>query len=192
MKPGAKLRLQPGGGRSSSQVLPFFTIEGPNLGSVATIGWTAEWAAEFSSDNSGQLHLETGLARTHLVLHPGESIRTPRMLLLHYEGDCGRGQNLLRQFLLAHHRPIPGGKPLVAPITCGNWGSTRAKIHLDNIQKIISHKLPIQYYWIDAEWYGTGSWPVNVGNWQFKRDLYPDGFNPLSKALQERLTHLEW
>ncbi len=57
-------------------------------------------------------------------------------------------------------------------------------MHLDNIQKIIRHQLPIQYYWIDAEWFGTGGWPVNVGNWQVKRDLYPAGFKPLSDALR--------
>jgi alpha-galactosidase len=184
MKPGTKLHLQPGGGRSSSQVLPFFNVEGPNLGAIAVIGWSGEWAADFTSDARGQMRLKTGLARTHLKLHPGESIRTPRMLLLSYQGDRWRGQNLLRQFILAHHRPTPGGKPLIAPITCGNWGGTRAEIHLENIQEIIRHQLPIQYYWIDAEWYGYGGWPVNVGSWQFKKDLYPQGFKPLSDALR--------
>lgn len=184
MRPGSRLRLQPGGGRSSSQVLPFFNIEGPNLGAVTAIGWTGEWAADFNSDARGQLRVRTGLAKTRLVLHPGESIRSPRMLLLTYEGDRWRGQNLLRQFLLRHHRPAPAGQPLIAPITCGNWGATRAEIHLDNIRKIIQHELPIQYYWIDAEWFGTGAWPVNVGNWQVKKDLYPAGFKPLSDALR--------
>ena len=184
MKPGTRLHLQPGGGRSSSQVLPFFNIEGPNVGTVAVIGWSGEWAAEFTTDARGQMNMKTGLAKTHLVLHPGESIRTPRMLRLSYEGDRWRGQNLVRQFILAHHRPMPGGKPLVAPITCGNWGGTSASIHLDNIQKIIQQELPIQYYWIDAEWYGNGGWPVNVGSWQFKKDLYPQGFKPLSDALR--------
>jgi alpha-galactosidase len=181
---GTKLRLQPGGGRSSSQVLPFFNIEGANSGIVAAIGWSGEWAAEFACDACGQVAVKAGLERTHLVLYPGETIRTPRMLLLFYEGDRWRGQNLLRQFVLAHHRPERNGQPLLAPITCGNWGGTRAEVHLDNIQKIIQHDLPIEYYWIDAEWFGQGGWPVNVGNWQVKKDLYPNGFKPLSDALR--------
>jgi alpha-galactosidase len=106
------------------------------------------------------------------------------MLFLFYEGDRWRGQNLLRQFVLSHHRPDRSGRPLVAPITCGNWGGTRAEVHLDNIQRIIQHDLPIDYYWIDAEWFGRGGWPVNVGNWQVKQDLYPEGFKPLSDALR--------
>jgi len=184
LKPGAKLRLQPGGGRSSSQVLPFFNVEGANGGVVAVLGWSGEWAAEFSADKRGQPSLKTGLERTRLVLQPGESIRTPRMLFLFYEGDRWRGQNLLRQFLLAHHRPTRAGQPLVAPITCGNWGGTSAEVHRDNIRKIVEHELPIDYYWIDAEWFGKGGWPVNVGDWEVKKDLYPAGFKPLSDALR--------
>jgi len=184
LQPGARLRLQPGGGRSSSQVLPFFNLEGASSGLVAAVGWSGEWAAEFTCDPRGQVAMKAGLEHTHLVLQPGETIRTPRLLLLFYEGDRWRGQNLLRQFLLCHHRPKRAGQPLVAPVTCGNWGGTRAEVHLDNIQKIIRHQLPIEYYWIDAEWFGRGGWPVNVGNWEVKADLYPGGFKPLSEALR--------
>ena len=184
VKPGTKLHLQPGGGRSSSQVMPFFNLEGAGGGVVAAIGWSGEWAADFTANERGQVRLKAGLAKTHLVLHPGESIRTPRMALLFYTGDRWRGQNLWRQFLLAHHRPQLLGQPLVAPITCGNWGGTRADIHLDNIRQIIEHNLPIDYYWIDAEWYGQGGWPENVGRWIVKKDLYPEGFKPLSEALR--------
>ncbi len=185
LKPGTRFRLQPGGGRSSSQVLPFFNVEGANGGIIAVIGWSGEWAAEFTGLPGNQVRMKAGLDRTHLVLYPGETIRTPRMLLLFYEGDRWQGQNLLRQFILAHHRPQRSGKPLVAPVTCGNWGGTRAAVHLDNIHKIIQEKLPIEYYWIDAEWFGTGGWPANVGNWTVKQDLYPGGFRPLSDALRQ-------
>ncbi len=185
LKPGVKFRLQPGGGRSSSQVLPFFNVEAGSGGTVVVIGWSGEWAAEFAGEPGNQVRMNAGLDRTHLVLYPGESIRTPRMLMLSYEGDRWRGQNLLREFLLAHHRPQRSGRPLVAPITCGNWGGTRAAIHLDNIQKIIQQKLPIEYYWIDAEWFGEGGWPVNVGNWLVKKELYPQGFKPISESLRQ-------
>lgn len=185
LKPGVKFRLQPGGGRSSSQVMPFFNIEGGRGGVVVAIGWSGEWAAEFASDSHNQVSLRAGLDRTHLVLYPGETIRTPRMLLLFYQGNRWQGQNLLRQFILAHHRPQLAGKPLVAPVTCGNWGGTRAEIHLDNIQQIIQRQLPVDYYWIDAEWYGRGAWPINVGNWEVKKDLYPASFKPLSTALRQ-------
>jgi alpha-galactosidase len=184
LNPGNPARFQPGGGRSSSQVLPFFNVEGATGGLMLAVGWTGEWAAEFDCPSKNEVTFKAGLERTHLTLHPGESIRTPRMLALFYEGDWWRGQNLLRQFLLAHHRPTVNGQPLVAPITSGNWGGTRAAVHLDNIRQIVENQLPLDYYWIDAEWYGQGSWPVNVGTWEVKKDLYPNGFKPLSDALR--------
>ncbi len=184
LKAGQKRRFQPGGGRSSNAVLPFFNLQGAEGGVVAAVGWSGEWGAEFACDKGGQVSLKAGLARTHLRLFPGETIRTPRMLLLFYSGDRWRGQNLLRQFILAHHRPKRGGQPLLAPVTCGNWGGTSAEVHMDNIQKFIRHQLPIEYYWIDAEWYGQGNWAANVGNWGVKSQLYPAGFKPLSDALR--------
>ena len=55
------------------------------------------------------------MALTRLKLHPGEEIRTPRILTLFWQGDRRRGNNLLRQFILAHHRPSVGGKPVAVP-----------------------------------------------------------------------------
>jgi len=182
-------RLHPGGGRSSNQVMPFFNLEGSGGGVVAAVGWSGEWAAEFGLHPGGGAVMKAGMDLTHLRLHPGEEIRTPRMMLLFYEGDQWRGQNLLRQYILARHRPRLNGEPLTAPITNGNWGGTSAEVHLDNIRKIIARSLPIDYYWIDAEWYGQpggpGSWAANVGNWNVKKDLYPLGFKPLSDALRQ-------
>jgi alpha-galactosidase len=186
---GAALRLQADDGRSSSNVLPFFNVEAAGGGAMTAIGWSGDWAADFANGPHG-LRQTAGMAHTHLRLHPGETIRSPRILVLCYRGDRWRGHNLLRQFILAHHRPRPNGKPLVAPVTCGNWGATPAKVHLDNIRQIIEHRLPIDYYWIDAEWFGQGSWPGNVGNWTVNRTLYPDGFRPLSRRLRESGRHL--
>ena len=41
----------------------------------------------------------------------------------------------------------------------------------------------MDYYWIDAEWFGKGPWWKNPGNWEVKRDLYPQGFKPISDLL---------
>ena len=179
-----QLCLQPGGGRSSSEFLPFFNIETKREGAILAIGWSGEWAAEFDHPDSGpHFKIKAGMALTHLKLHPGEEIRTPKILMLFWQGERARGHNLLRQFILAHHRPVRDGKPLQAAITNHNWGGTLAADHLENIRQIIAHDLPMEYYWIDAEWFGQGPWWKNVGNWEAKRDLYPQGFKPISDLL---------
>jgi alpha-galactosidase len=182
----AKLEVTPGGGKSSSKVMPYFNLTRGDAGVIAAIGWTGEWAASFAGTEDGSVTCRIGQARTHLRLHPGEEIRTPRVALVFYEGERWDGQNVWRRFVLAHHRPTPGGqKNWIAPITCINWGATSAAVHLDNIRQLDEHQLPIEYYWIDAEWYGQGHWWGQVGNWEAKKDLYPQGFRPLADRLNE-------
>jgi len=183
---GGQMRIEPNGGRSSSDFMPFFNAAlDAQSGLVIGLGWSGEWAAEFArSKSNGDMRIRCGMALTHLTLHPGEEIRTPLVAVLCYKnGDWVRGQNLLRQFVLAHHRPKTEQGPLTPLTLNGNWGGTKAEDHLKNIQAIIEHDLPIEYYWIDAEWFGKGKWHQTAGNWEVKKDLYPEGFKPLSDAL---------
>jgi len=184
LRPQGELRLRPGGGRSSSEVLPFWNVMLAGRGVVLAVGWTGEWMTRMARSAEGALRLQAGMAQTRFCLHPGEEIRTPRILMIFWSGDPMRGHNLLRRFILAHHRPCPGGTPLVAPLCNGNWGGTPAEVHLDNVRRIVQQALPIEYYWIDAEWFGKpGHWMKSAGDWTPRADLYPDGFAPISEAL---------
>lgn len=183
---GGRLHVQPNGGRSSSDFLPFFNVElNPQSGVALGIGWSGEWAAEFTREAKDRpMRIRCGMAHTHFVLHPGEEVRTPRVALLFYEGGNRlRGQNLLRSFLLTHHRVKTAEGPLEPLTLNAYWGATKAEEHLRNIRAIIAHDLPIEYYWIDAEWFGQGRWHLATGDWTVKADVYPDGFKPLSDAL---------
>jgi alpha-galactosidase len=193
LEPKMYVNLQPGGGRSSSEVTPFFNIDLGGRGMVLGIGWTGEWMARFQRDDEINLRLQAGMALTRLKLHPAEEIRSPRILLLFWQGRSTeisekqrlRGNNLLRRFILTHHRPQPNGKPLTLPVILGSWGGTASSEHINNINKIIDYKLPVECYWIDAEWFGKGKWRTQAGDWQFKRDLYPQGFKPISDLLHQ-------
>ena len=92
---------------------------------------------------------------------------------------------MLRRFILAHHRPQPNGKPLTLPVILGSWGGTAASEHIINIKKVIDYNLPVNLYWIDAEWFGKGKWWDQAGDWQYKKDLYPQGFKPISSLLHQ-------
>ena len=185
LDPGTTVTLQPGGGRSSSEVLPFFNLQLGTAGLVLGIGWTGEWRASFRRREDGAVEVTAGMALTHLRLHPGEEIRSPRILALFWEGDRRRGNNLLRRLLLRHHCPRPDGKPLTLPVVMGSWGGTPAADHLRSIRRIVENQLPIDLYWIDAEWFGTAPWWQSSGNWDVRKELYPQGFMPISQALHE-------
>ncbi len=182
-EPGAAIHLQPGGGRSSSEVMPFFNLDLGGAGMILGVGWSGEWAASFTRDADDRMRIESGMAKTHLKLHPGEEIRTPRMLALFWQGEPVRGNNLLRRFLLAHHRPQQEGTPLVLPVLLTAWGGRPVADHLKTIERIEKRGLPIGMYWIDAEWFGGTPWWKHPGNWAVRKDLYPQGLRAVSDPL---------
>ncbi|MBW2528064.1 MAG: hypothetical protein JRI23_28035, partial [Deltaproteobacteria bacterium] len=105
--PGDSLALRPFEGRSSDGVLPFFNVAFPSgSGIVAGVGWSGQWAASLARGSTGALRAQAGMEQTHLRLRPGESIRTPSILLLFWHGaDSYRGQVFLRRLLRRHYTP---------------------------------------------------------------------------------------
>ncbi len=85
-----RLELNAGSGRSSSDYLPFFNIESKGEGAVMAIGWTGEWAGAFERGVEQGFNMRAGMALTHLSLHPGEEIRTPKILMLFWLGQPQR------------------------------------------------------------------------------------------------------
>ena len=96
---------------SSSRHLPFFSIETPESRGVGVgIGWSGNWLARMRVDGT-QMQARAGLKETNLVLHPGETIRSPRILLVFWEGMRLHGQNMLRQLLYRYYLPKLKGDP---------------------------------------------------------------------------------
>jgi len=189
---GETISTAAGGGRSSNAWLPFFNLETDNTGLNLAIGWSGQWAAEFARDADGRIRLRAGQEQTRLMLHPGEEIRTPRILVLFWDGDLQASHNLLRRFILAHHTPAPNGKPLEGPLTVAHWGGMKTDEHLARIEAYRRENLGYEYYWVDAGWYGppdsyspdefTGDWHKHVGNWQINPAAHPQGLRPIGDA----------
>lgn len=114
------LTFVPNGGRPSDGVLPFFNLDKPDGGGVALgIGWTGQWSASFRLESVADARVTAGMERVHLKLHPGEEIRSPRILLVFWQGRRRHGQNLLRRIILAHYTPTKNGQRIVGPV----WGA---------------------------------------------------------------------
>ena len=194
LPPTAEIKMLELDDGSSRQHLPFFNLETGNSGVMIGIGWTGNWACSFTREVQGAVVVRAGLARTHLVLYPGEEIRTPRILLLFWDGDRRRGHNLLRRHLATYHLPRPGGHPAEAPICCLTWGGMKTENHLKLIQFIRDHGLKYDYYWIDAGWFGpdhatdefqnfhTEDWAYQVGHWRVNAAVHPHGLAPIAAA----------
>jgi alpha-galactosidase len=192
--------LQSQGGRSSSgPTLPFFNLQTGDHGFIGAIGWTGNWKADFTYSTDGKtITLAGGMVETHLLLHPGEEIRTPRIVLMSWTGgDWQESQNQWRRLLFAHYTPQDNGKPMRGPILFGSWGSEPIADKLAYIQWVHDHKIPVELYAVDAGWYGDSvglendptnphwnPWWKNRGDWFPSPLYYPNGIKPLGEALK--------
>jgi alpha-galactosidase len=194
--PGGNDHLEsPGGDPSSKNTLPFFNLQTGDHGLIGAIGWTGGWKADFSYSKDGKtIGVSSGMKRTHLLLHPGEEIRTPRIVLMSWSGGSWQeSQNTWRRLLLAHYTPHDSNQPMKGPILFGSWGSEPIADKIAYIHWVHDHKIPVELYAVDAGWYGdsfgaeddpTNPWWKNRGDWFPSPRYYPNGIKPLGDALK--------
>ena len=197
-----------GGGHTPAQLggsLPFFNLEkvGEDKGMILGIGWTGQWKADFEHHTEEALRVQAGMEFTYLKLYPGEQIRTPKILLLFWQGpDTQTGNNQLRRFIYNHKTPKIDGKPVEAGIGACDWFQTSypqtppnpfrtgydGKNDITEENQIqLAHRckeLGIEYYWLDAGWHERG-FPMGNGSWFLKKEGFPNGWKNLISTLSE-------
>ncbi|HEV8638300.1 MAG TPA: glycoside hydrolase family 36 protein [Chloroflexota bacterium] len=218
-----EFRLAPTGGRSSNGVLPYFNVEaswGGARGIVVGIGWSGQWEArvgrvgsrpveprqpDFRGPNPGQaalrgadrLRIEAGMEEVHVSLHPGEQIRSPRILLIPWADERMRGQNLLRRYLY-RHAPKLNGEPPQPALFCNvgivepDGAAFGAGYTYEELAGLAAG-LGADYLVVDAGWYAVPTdggvpaeraWVHGVGNYSVRQDVFPGGLRPLSDAVR--------
>jgi alpha-galactosidase len=185
----------PGGNPSSDNSLPMFNIQTGDHGYIMAIGWTGGWKADFGNAQDGKsISLAAGMKATHLLLHPGEEIRSPRILLLPYTGgDFNDAQNKWRQMVYAHYTPHQHGKPIGGSIQVGAWGGGSIDGKIAMVNWIGQNHIPVTLFGIDAGWFGECIGDGEVDDsptcwWHYRGDWYPSplyfphGIGPLGAA----------
>ena len=180
---------------------PYWNLQTPGGGMILAVGWPGQWEAKFERSEDGSLHVKAGQQLTHLVLKPGEEIRTPSTTLLFWQGDdIARAQNLWRSWYLAHVLPRIGGEPQ-PPTTQIQVGGSIAT--WGGVQAYLDAGIKPDILWRDAgsdsksTWYPSAGprkteW-LNTGTWIPDPVRYPEGFRPFSdKARANGMQFLLW
>ncbi len=194
LTPGAPIGFGALSGWSSRDNSPFFTVSWGNGGVITAVGWSGQWRALLTPEAGGGVRIEAGMEFLHASLHPGESIRSPRILQVLWEGgDLDWGQNQFRRTMLAHIVPQRDGKPVFPPIahtSCAFYESN-ATTEAIELGYLASFKdLGFEYHWLDAYWHRDG-FPAGIGNYGFPLsraeppDRFPNGLAPLSRAVHD-------
>ena len=200
----APLHIANWGGRPTNGVFPYFNLSrGSNEGLIFVVSWAGQWNAAFLQENiaapqqegdkggtESQLTLQAGQEQTHFLLHPGETVRQPMIVLQFWKGDRTHAQNVWRSWMIAHNIPRPGGKlPKLTQLNACNGHQFPEYSKMDGasqilfIDKYLEHGFPLDYWWIDAGWYvvNPGKGWGDTGTWETDPKRFPGGLLPITK-----------
>jgi len=192
LPPGQRRDFAPANGRSSVGACPFFNVQWDDGGVMAGIGWTGQWAAAVEN-RDGTLALRAGMRDLHLTLHPGETIRTPRILLMRWSGaDDARACNCWRETMRRYIVPRVKGETVVPPIAylSSAFYEMDKCTEADALRHLEAAKgLGFECYWYDA-YYGKDDFP-SVGNYVlplergFNTTRFPNLLKPVADAVHD-------
>lgn len=192
LDPAASLRIGAAGGRSTNSDLSYFNLQWGAQGVILAVGWPGQWAAEFTRDNEQTVSITAGQEQTHFKLLPGESVRTPLIALLFWEGDRAGAQNLWRRWMMAHSMPRPGGQLPPPQFLASSSRAYEEMIganeanQIMHIDRYLEEDLRLDYWWMDAGWYvQQHGWP-QVGTWEVDPVRFPRGLRPISDHAHAR------
>ena len=178
--------------RSSAMWLPFFNYQTGNDGLITGLGWSGAWRAYFDHQGGGKTTIQAGVENFNSILHPGETVRSTLNLALYWKGELLHAQNMFRQLALKHYSPHIDGKLVEPPISGLVWGGVPSKEHLEIIKKLEKYEIPLDVYWFDAGWYGTGvvpsysvfegDWGPMAGDWRPNQNWHNGTLKPVSDA----------
>lgn len=179
------------GGRSSNKDLPFFKIETAEASVIMAVGWSGQWQAVLECPDRRQMRLRAGLEKTHFLLHPGEKVRSPRILIFSQPGETLDANAQFRQLIYKHYAAKQSGETPLPTLFC-NTCFTRGGYWLnettaENQISIINAYAPLGLEAVitDAGWF-EGGWPDGAGNWTPRKDNYPHGMKPVAAAAKEQ------
>lgn len=204
MDVGETYQIAPEGGRSSEVAFPFFNIESPaGQGVMFSIGWSGTWLADFVKKDDKTFSIKSGMKRFESYLESGESIRTPSISLLFWNGaDRMTGHNKFRRFVLAHHSrkidgkfaeyPLSSGFNYRDPAPCTEYSCLTEDYAIAMIRRYTQFGLIPEVYWLDAGWYTGASnfeigqtWANTVGNWTVDKERFPRGLKPVADEVHK-------
>ena len=173
------------GGRPTQSAYPFYNLGWPGEGFIVVLSWAGQWATQFDRDDSTGVRVRGGQELTHFLLHPGEEVRGPMVVVQFYRGEWLRAQNNWRHWMLAHNLPRPYGKPVHAQLAACSSHQFGEMIHANTanqmqfIDRYREEKLNLDYWWMDAGWYWNKTgWP-NTGTWEVDTNRFTGGLRPI-------------
>ena len=187
-------------GRPTDPCFPYYNLDWNGKGVIVVLGWPGQWSSSFISDAKGNVLISGGQELTHLALHKDEEVRSPRMVMLFWEGgEWIDSQNVWRRWMRAHNMPSPGGKEV--PIIRAGGGNLsdlpnfglkliNEKDQIALIDRYHGEGIKLNTWWMDIYAAGTLSAPYTdkyitdpvqaIVTWDIDKERFPNGLRAIS------------
>ncbi len=183
-------------GKPTEAFLPYFNVHGENCSMILGIGWTGQWASEFSQAK-GNTDITVKQENFNAYLLADESVRSPLVSISFYESDNAlKGFNLFRKWIMDSVYPENVKQNSYTVLEVAGPMSTKTSDEiieiLDGIDKSVYEN--VDAFWMDAGWYSYNEgWYDGVGNWTVDTSRYDNGIIELSSyAKNKGLGHTLW
>jgi len=201
---GAAFTQAPSDGRACNEAWPYQRLMFDSWGLNIAIGWPAQWETVYEGKKDG-VAFKARQQTVHTYLKPGETLRTPRMCIMAFEGDAERGMNLWRRWMNAHVTPRANGGMIEPKATvCENGPGEEFTELTDDLARTATETLKKWelgdqlLWWIDAGWYSCYVTPevkrwMKTGTWEPDWAHFPNGMGTIGDMVHEQnIDYLIW
>ncbi len=179
-------------GRPSHVVFPYYNLSYGGGGTFIAIGWPGTWYASFTYDPASCVTaLEAGQGAVATCISPGETLRTPRMAFVEYEGLTPDEQvNAWRHYYIHDvMRKIDGKLTPTYRGTCNMSQGFTTDIQMQMLRAFKNNGVTPEMIWMDAGWYTGASgetveWP-KTGTMDMDYSRFPDGMATIGQFARE-------
>jgi alpha-galactosidase len=192
------------GGRSAVPYLPLMLVGWPlpagkacgEIGLWAAMEWSGRWDLRFGATKrqSWQFMFQGGPRIREMVLEPGESVQLPRTWVGTWGGpgaDHQDGWNSIRRVVTHALAPDVEGRRPWPYLAYHHWFGIEEALDETLLCKQVERavELGLEYFEVDAGWYGGASenFADGVGNWErVDEQKFPDGLEPLAEYVRSK------
>lgn len=189
---GGELVQTPVGGRSCDRAFPYQRLLFDGFGHNIAIGWPGQWQSSFRATTEGIEYWARQEKLASVVL-PGETLRTPLIVAVSFEGDLEKGINVWRRWYLKH---VKIAKPYLVgsykPAGTLEYTHATEENIIEHIRKAKDNGIDFNLWWLDAGWYpavnddGNDDWWGTLGEWKCDPKRFPRGLAPIGAECEKQ------
>jgi alpha-galactosidase len=189
------------GGRSSHPYLCLmqagWAAGAGEVGLWGALEWSARWELHFGTGMDGRFTFRGGPRVQSLVLAPGETLRLPPAHVGVYGGPAATredGFNCIRRYIREALAPDVAGRRPQPLAAYDHWFGIEQRLDESLLRRQVDRaaELGLEYFVVDAAWYGGASenFANGVGNWERVDEVkFPRGLEPLADYVRARGMH---